>query len=288
VKILVTGAGGMLARALRPVLERAGHEVTAFTRSELDVTDAARVRAAVAEARPEWVCHLAAYTDVDGCEANVEHAMRVNGDGAGHVAAAARTGDAAVLAISTDYVFAGDDPRPRREDDAVGPFSAYGRSKLAGEQAVRAANPCHLIVRTAWLYGRGGKNFVDTIRERALAGTPLSVVDDQHGAPTWAEDLAPALVELMERDVTGTIHATNSGACTWYEFAREICAQLGARVEVTRRSSADLGRPAKRPAYSVLDTNMLRRALGRELPHWRDALARYVAQPVEASARGRS
>ena len=286
-RVLVTGAGGMLAQAVVPALTRAGHEPIALTRAELDVTDAGRVRAAVADARPDWVCHLAAFTDVDGCETRVEHALRVNGEGAGHAAAAAREAGAAVLAISTDYVFAGEDPKPRRESDPVGPASAYGRSKLAGEEAVRAANPRHLIVRTAWLYGRGGKNFVDTIRSRALAGTPLAVVDDQRGSPTWTEDLARALVELMGASATGTFHATNAGDCTWHEFACEICAQVGARVEVARRSSADLARPAKRPAYSVLDTGRLRQALGRELPPWRDALARYVAQPVGASGNGR-
>ncbi|HXS81348.1 MAG TPA: dTDP-4-dehydrorhamnose reductase [Methylomirabilota bacterium] len=286
-KVLVTGANGMLAQAVIPALERAGHEVAPFTRAALDVTDAARVHAAVAGARPDWVCHLAAYTDVDGCETNLDHAMAVNGAGAGHAAAAARKAGAAVLAISSDYVFPGDDPRPRRESDAVGPVSAYGRSKLAGEEAVHAANPRHLIVRTAWLYGRGGKNFVDTIRERALAGTALSVVDDQHGSPTWTVDLAAALVELMEKSVTGTMHATNDGECTWYEFAREICAQAGARVDVGRRSSADLGRPAKRPAYSVLDTGLLQRTLGHGMPHWRDALARYVALPVGVTGQGR-
>ena len=286
-RVLVTGGGGMLARAVVPALRRAGHEPIALTRAELDVTDAAHVRAAVAAACPDWVCHLAAFTDVDGCEARVDHALRVNGEGAGHVAQAARAAGAAVLSISTDYVFAGDDPRPRNESDPVGPVSAYGRSKLAGEEAVRAAGPRHLIVRTAWLYGRGGRNFVDTIRERALAGTPLAVVDDQRGSPTWTEDLAGVLVELMAANATGTFHATSAGDCTWHEFAREICAQVGARVEVARRSSAELARPAKRPAYSVLDTGRLRQALGHELPHWREALARYVAQPVGASGQGR-
>src|SRR5262249_14166153 len=177
VRVLVTGAGGMLARAVVPALRRAGHAVSAFARAELDVTDTADVRRAIVGAGPDWVCHLAAYTDVDGCESREEQAMRVNGDGAGQVAAAAREARAAVLAISSDYVFAGDDPTPRRETDAVGPVSAYGRSKLAGEEAVRAANPCHLIVRTAWLYGRGGKNVVGTVRARALAGGALAVVD---------------------------------------------------------------------------------------------------------------
>jgi dTDP-4-dehydrorhamnose reductase len=287
VKVLVTGAGGMLAGALVPALRRAGHDVTALTRAELDVTDQARVREAVAAAHPDWACHLAAFTDVDGCESRFDHALRVNGEGAGHAAAAAREAGAAVLAISSDYVFAGDDPRPRRESDAVGPVSAYGRSKLAGEEAVRAANPRHVIVRTAWLYGRGGRNFVDTIRERALAGTALAVVDDQRGSPTWTEDLAPALVELMDKAATGTFHATNAGDCTWHEFACEICAQAGARVEVARRSSAELARPARRPANSVLDTSLLERTLGHGLPHWRDALARYVGQPVGATGKGR-
>jgi dTDP-4-dehydrorhamnose reductase len=248
------------------------------------------VKHAVALARPDWVIHLAAYTDVDGCEARPEHAMRVNGEGSGHVAAAAAAAGAAILAMSSDYVFPGDEPTPRREDDPTGPQSAYGRSKLAGEQAIRAANPRHAIVRTAWLYGRGGKNFVDTIRERALAGAPLAVVDDQRGTPTWTADLAGALVKLMEKQVTGTFHATNDGACTWYEFAVEICALAGAKVPVSRISSAELARPAKRPAFSVLDTSRLQQILRRALPHWRDALARYLAQPapIQGETTGRT
>jgi len=278
VNVLVTGAGGMLAQAVVPALSAAGHAVTPLV--DLDVTRADDVRGAMAEARPDWVFHLAAFTDVDGCESRPEHAMLVNGDGSGHVASAAAEVGAAVLAMSSDYVFPGDDPTPRREDDPTGPLSAYGRSKLAGELAVRAANPRHAIVRTAWLYGRGGKNFVDTIRARALAGGPLAVVDDQRGSPTWTEDLAGALVGLMERGAEGTFHATNEGACTWHEFAVVICALAGATVPVGHISSADLARPAKRPAFSVLDTTRLQRALGRALPHWRDALTRYLAQPA--------
>ena len=283
-KLLVTGAGGMLARAVVPALQSRGHEVTPLTRAQLDVTDGDAVRRAVASARPDWVCHLAAYTDVDGCESNEAHALRVNGEGAGHAAAAAAAAGAAVLAVSTDYVFAGDDPAPRQETDPVGPVSAYGRSKLAGEQAVRAAHARHAIVRTAWLYGKGGRNFVDTIRARALAGGPLKVVDDQRGSPTWTHDLAEALVGLMERDATGTFHATNEGSCTWHEFASEICRLSGADVPVARISSAELARPARRPAFSVLDTTRLAQVLGRRLPHWRDALTRYlqgIAQEVQ-------
>jgi dTDP-4-dehydrorhamnose reductase len=287
VKVLVTGAGGMLAQAVVPALERAGHTVTALTHAQLDVTREAEVHQVIADARPHWVCHLAAYTDVDGCESRLEHAMLVNGEGAGHVAAAARAASAPVLSVSTDYVFPGDDPTPRRETDAVGPLSAYGRSKLAGEEAVRAANTNHVIVRTAWLYGSGGKNFVDTIRARALAGGPLAVVDDQRGSPTWTADLARVLISLMEKNASGTFHATSEGDCTWYDFAREICAQAGARIDVARQSSAQLARPAKRPAFSVLDTSRLRSTLGHGLPHWRDALARYVAQTVATTSQGR-
>jgi dTDP-4-dehydrorhamnose reductase len=278
VKVLVTGAGGMLAQEVVPALAVAGHAVTPLR--DLDITRADDVRNAVRDAHPEWVVHLAAYTDVDGCELRPEHAMRVNGEGSGHVAAAAAEAGAAILALSSDYVFPGDDPRPRREDDPTRPLSAYGRSKWAGEQAVRAANPRHAIVRTAWLYGRGGKNFVDTIRTRALAGGPLAVVDDQQGSPTWTRDLAAALVALIAKGAVGTFHATNAGACTWHEFAVEICALAGVDVSVARISSADLARPAKRPAYSVLDNSRLVQAIGHPLPHWRDALARYLAQPA--------
>ena len=275
-KVLVTGAGGMLAQELLPALEAGGHTFVPLTRAQLDVTDAAAVRLAAMSAQPDWICHLAAYTDVDGCESNEARALRVNGDGAGHAAAAAEAVGAGVLAISTDYVFAGDDATPRRETDEVGPLSAYGRTKLAGERAVRAANVRHAIVRTAWLYGKGGRNFVDTIRTRALAGGPLKVVDDQRGAPTWTHDLARAIVQLMEYNATGTFHATNEGSCTWYEFAQEICRLSGADVAVARISSAELARPARRPAVSVLDTIRLAQAIGRRLPLWQDALARYL------------
>lgn len=278
-RVLVTGAGGMLAQAVVPTLEAAGHEVVAFGRATLDVTDAAAVRAAVAKAKPDWVCHLAAYTNVDGCETEVERAFLVNGLGARNAAVAAHEVGAAVLHVSTDYVFAGNDPTPRREHDAVGALSVYGRSKWAGEEGVRTTNPRHAIVRTAWLYGRGGRNFVDTIRDRALAGGPLAVVDDQHGAPTWTGDLALALVAIMERRAYGTLHATNSGSCTWHEFAVEICRLAGARVEVAAISSSTLSRPARRPSWSVLHLGTLEHVLGRPMPEWRDALARYLAAP---------
>lgn len=284
-KVLVTGAGGMLAQEVLPALAAAGHTVVALTRAQLDVTDAPTVRGEIAAERPDWVCHLAAYTNVDGCESNQAHAMQVNGDAAGYVASAAAAAGASVLAISSDYVFPGDQSTPRQETDPVGPVSAYGRSKLAGELAVRAATTRHAIVRTAWLYGKGGKNFVDTIRERALAGGPLKVVDDQRGAPTWTHDLAGALVGMMERNATGTFHATNEGSCTWHEFAQEICRLSGADLPVARISSAELARPARRPAFSVLDTSRLAQVLGRRLPHWQDALSRYLQTLTAANGQ---
>lgn len=281
-KVLVTGAGGMLAQAVVPALAAAGHAVTAHARATLDVTRLDEMRRAVDAVHPDWVCHLAAYTNVDGCESDAENAFLVNGIGARHAAVAAYEAGAAVLAVSTDYVFPGTEPTPRREYDPIGPVSVYGRSKWAGECGVRETNPRHAIVRTAWLYGRGGRNFVDTIRAKALAGGPLAVVDDQHGAPTWTEDLAGALVTLMERDARGTLHATNAGACTWHEFAVEICRLAGASIEVATLSSAALARPAQRPAWSVLHRGALEHAIGRPMPHWRDALARYLAQPIAA------
>lgn len=281
-KVLVTGARGMLAQAVRPALERAGHTVVPCDVDEFDITDLAATRRAVLAARPDWVCHLAAYTNVDGCESEPDLAFAVNGTGARNAAQAAHEAGAAILAVSTDYVFPGDQPAPRREYDPVGPASVYGRSKWAGEQGVRETNPRHAIVRTAWLYGQGGKNFVDTIRTRALAGGPLAVVDDQHGAPTWTEDLAAALLGVMEARAFGTLHATNAGECTWHEFAVEICRLAGADIPVARQSSAQLGRPAPRPAWSVLHLGTLERVLGRPMPHWRDALTRYLAQPVAA------
>ena len=284
-KVLVTGAGGMLAQAVVPALATAEYSVIARSRTQLDVTDGDAVRRAAEQAKPDWICHLAAYTDVDGCEANEAHALRINGEGAGHAATAAAAVGAGVLSVSTDYVFAGDDATPRRETDRVGPVSAYGRSKLAGEEAVRASGARHVIVRTAWLYGKGGRNFVDTIRARALAGGPLKVVDDQRGSPTWTHDLAAALVALMERGATGTFHATNEGSCTWHEFALEICRLSGAELPVARISSTELARPARRPAFSVLDTSRLGELLGRRLPEWRDALARYL-HTVQQEVKG--
>lgn len=275
-KVVVTGAGGMLGRALVPALESAGHEAVALTRAEADVTRADDLRRAVGAARPDWVFHLAAFTRVDDCESRADHAHAVNGAGAGNAARAAAEAGAGILVLSTDYVFSGEATRPYREDDPTGPRSVYGASKLAGEERARAGNPRHLIVRTAWLYGRGGANFVDTILARARAGEPLRVVDDQRGSPTSTSDLAPALVGLAEAGQYGTYHCTNSGECTWHDLAVHVLRRSGLAAPVARIDSATLGRPARRPAWSVLSHQKFEHVTGRRMPAWQDAVDRYL------------
>lgn len=277
-KVMVTGAGGMLAHAVRPLLAGHGHEVLALTKADLDVTRCEQVRAHAHAFRPDWVVHLAAYTNVDGCESDPDRAYIVNGLGARNSSMAAADVGAGLIALSTDYLFDGLSREPRREHDIVGPLSVYGRSKLAGERGAREVNIRHIIVRTQWLYGAGGRNFVDTILAKARAGEALSVVDDQTGAPTWTADLAEALVHLMERGEYGTYHVSGEGECTWHEFAVEICRQAGLDVKVGRLSSEELARPARRPAYSVLHNGWYRHVTGRSMPHWRDALGRYLKQ----------
>jgi dTDP-4-dehydrorhamnose reductase len=293
-KVMVTGASGMLGHALVPRLEAAGHDVVAVRHPQdaqapppgdpahhretrpIDVTDYPALLAAALETRPDWVVHLAAWTDVDGCEADPDRAFLVNGLGARNASLAAAEAGAAVLAMSTDYVFEGSVPAPRREQDPVSPLGAYGRSKAAGEQGVREVNTRHAIVRTSWLYGAGGKNFVDTILSRARAGGPLRVVDDQRGSPTWTADLAEGVLALLDARQFGTYHVTGSGDCTWHEFAVAICETAGVKAEVAAISSAELVRAAKRPAYSVLHNGNYEHVTGRRMPHWRDALARYL------------
>lgn len=277
-RIAVTGARGMLARALVPALARAGHEVVAPDEAEADVTKPDRLRAAFAGARPDWFAHLAAFTRVDDCESRPEHARLVNRDGSRHVAELARESGAGILALSTDYVFDGRGTRPYREDDPAAPQSVYGRSKWEGEEAVRAAQPRHLIVRTAWLYGQGGPNFVDTILRKARAGESLKVVDDQRGSPTSTVDLAEGLVRLLATGRTGTFHCTNSGDCTWYDLAAHVLARAGLTTPLARTNTAGVPRPAPRPAYSVLDPGRFEAATGWRMPEWRDAVDRYLKQ----------
>lgn len=275
-RILVTGAGGMLGHDLVRLAAARGHEVVGRARTQLDISDQAAVSSAVSELGPEAVVNCAAFTDVDGAEERESEALAVNGDGAGTVAAASARAGARLIHVSTDYVFRGDASEARCEDDATEPRSAYGRTKLAGEEAVRAAGGRFVIIRSAWLYGHNGKNFVDTIRRRAEQGSPLRVVDDQVGSPTWTVSLANAILNVLETDHAGVLHFANRGAVSWCGLAQAIVDQLRLGLEVAPISSAELDRKAPRPSYSVLDSGRYEKLTGRAAAAWRAALAQYL------------
>jgi dTDP-4-dehydrorhamnose reductase len=280
VNLLVTGAGGMLGRAVVDAATRLGHDVLACTRAELDITDADATRLAVAAARPDAVINCAAYTDVDGAETDWQGAEAVNVQGARNVAAAAADVGAFIVHVSTDYVFDGSKREPWIESDLVGPLGVYGETKLEGERAVASANPAHAIVRTAWLFGAGGKNFVDTMLALGAQRDEVSVVTDQVGCPTWTGHLAGALVELSERPgETGIHHIASSGSCSWNELALEIFERSGIDCRVLPATSDQFVRPAKRPAYSVLASQ---RTDPLVLPRWQDGVAEYLATRVAA------
>jgi dTDP-4-dehydrorhamnose reductase len=261
------------------LLEVLGHgrDVLGVDLPELDITNPGAARV-IADARPAWVVHAAAWTDVDGCERDPERANLVNGEGTRRVAEACRAVGAGLVYLSTDYVFDGRKGAPYLETDPVAPLSAYARSKVAGEEAVRAMAPRWAIVRTAWMFGVFGRNFVKTIVEKGAAGGPLRVVDDQVGSPTYARDLAQAIECLVSRELTGTYHVTNAGACSWCAFARAILQEAGlAHVPVTPMATAALDRPAPRPAFSVLANHAWTAAGLPPLRPWPEALAAMLA-----------
>jgi len=275
-RVFITGAGGMLARSTARALEAAGHDVLALTREDADVTRFDALIHPLRIFRPDWVFHLGAFTKVDDCEGRSDHAYLVNGLGSKNVALAAAECAAAVLLISTDYVFSGDSKRPYREYDPPAPKSVYGASKWAGEQAVREVNPRHVVVRTSWLFGRGGPNFIDSILTKARSGESLKVVDDQRGSPTYTHDLSRGLIDLATRGQFGTYHCTNSGDCTWYDLAVYALDRAGLHTPLERTDSATFARPAPRPAYSVLDNQWFVHVTGGHLPPWQDAVNRFL------------
>jgi dTDP-4-dehydrorhamnose reductase len=274
-KVLITGAGGMLGRDVVLAAGNAGHDVVGFGHTELDVTDAAAVTAKVELERPDVVINCAAWTDVDGAEEAEEAALAVNGAGAGNVAAAAAAVEASVVYVSSDYVFDGAKGAPYVETDQTAPLSAYGRTKLAGEEATAAANKRHFVVRSSWLFGIGGSNFVETMLRLSDTQNEVLVVRDQVGSPTYTWHLAYGLVRLIEGIEFGIHHMAAAGACSWYEFAREIFDQAKVECRVLSATTEMLGRPAPRPPYSAL-TSQRRHAI--ELPPWRDGLAAYLSQ----------
>jgi dTDP-4-dehydrorhamnose reductase len=281
VKVVVTGASGMLGRDLVRCCAEAGHATVPLARSDLDVTDEARTRARVRDADPDVVFHCAAFTAVDAAESDEGAALRVNADGALYVARAAAEAGARMVYLSSDYVFDGRSARPYRVDDTPAPLNAYGRTKLAGELAVRGRDA--LVVRTSWLFGAGGRNFVATVLDRARAGEPLRVVDDQVGSPTWTADLAAMLIALVEAGAApGVYHAANAGAASWFELASEAIRLAGLDAPITPVPTSAVQRPAARPAYSVLDCITTYAVSGPARP-WRDALAAAIAAGLGAA-----
>jgi dTDP-4-dehydrorhamnose reductase len=271
--ILVVGANGMLGRDLMTVLPVGSRGVDLC---EVDITSAQSVRTLLLTLKPEVVINVAAFTDVDGCQTNSDQARAVNGDGVGHLARISAELGAKLVQISTDYVFNGGKGSPYLEDDPTGPLSVYGESKLLGEQNARL-NPDHLIIRTQWLYGLHGKNFVETMLTLATQRKELSVVDDQIGSPTWTMDLALAIRALIDNRCQGTYHAANAGFCSWNEFARAIFDEAGVAMTVLPMTTTELNRPAPRPLYSTLDCGKLARDTGFTPQGWRDALKTYLS-----------
>ncbi|HEY4830738.1 MAG TPA: dTDP-4-dehydrorhamnose reductase [Solirubrobacteraceae bacterium] len=282
-KLLLTGAAGMLGQDVAAAASAFGHDVVALSRAQLDVTDPVGVSEVVAAERPDVVLNCAAWTDVDGAETCFGDALAANGAGAGNVAEAAARHGAWIVHVSSDYVFSGLKGEPYLESDVTEPLSAYGRSKLAGERAVAEAAPGrHTVVRSSWLFGAAGACFPATILRLAAERDELTVVVDQIGCPTYTSDLAQALLGLCSHPVPGVVHVAGGGDCSWYEFATAIVEAAGLQCLVKPGRTEDLGRPAPRPAYSVLRSERLAPAL----PHWRDGLWQYMAARADlAGAR---
>ncbi len=294
-KVLITGSSGMLGIDLSKELHR-DYEVIGFDlarnpKSDVskfykgDIADGEAVGAVFKRAKPDFVIHAAAWTDVDGCELDKGRAYRVNSEGTGNVANACKAIDATLIYISTDFVFNGKSGRPYKETDKVHPISVYGGSKLKGEKLVRKILKRYFIVRTSWLYGKCGKNFVDTIVNKAKTESSLKVVRDQSGSPTYTKYLAKALHALLDKaclqepagaGAFGIYHVSNTGKVSWYDYARKILALAGARTKVLPITSEDLARPARRPRMSVMDNSKFVKFTGYKMPVWNIALREYL------------
>ena len=279
-RITIFGASGLLGKAL--MSEWKEDQVTGLGSKDADIRDPRQVENAVEETHPDWIVLAAAYTDVDGCETNRELAFAVNRDGAAHVARAAKEHGSRLLCLSTDYVFDGNKTIPYEVDDPRAPQSIYGRSKAEAEVQVEQILPGSCIVRTSWLFGAGGKCFPDTILKLASTRAQLDVVNDQRGSPTYAIDLARAIIQLCRKGAKGVVHVTNRGQCTWFDFARAIVSAAGLKTIIHPTTSEKFPRPAKRPKYSVLSASSLGQ-YGISMPDWQDALRRYL---IERSSAG--
>ncbi|MEH7274651.1 dTDP-4-dehydrorhamnose reductase [Neobacillus vireti] len=277
-KVVVTGAAGQLGQDVLLELERKNHQAFGADRLQLDITKEEDVLAYISEVKPDVILHCAAYTNVDAAEENEDAAYQVNAAGTEYLAKAAKQVDAKLLYVSTDYVFDGTASKPYEVDEPTKPLGAYGRTKLAGEQLLQKHLDEFFIVRTAWVFGVYGNNFVKTMIRLGKERGEVGVVHDQVGSPTYTADLAQFMVELMETDKYGIYHATNSGICSWYEFAVEIFKQADLKVTVNPLTSDQFPRPAARPKYSVLSKKMIEKQGLRPLRDWKEALAAYLAE----------
>jgi dTDP-4-dehydrorhamnose reductase len=283
---MIVGAGGLLGRVLTRRLQDLCPDTIAATRAEIDITDAFRLAAEVERLRPTVVINCAAWTDVDGCSRDRVTAFAANAEGAGHVARAAAGTGCRIVHLSTDFVFDGRADRPYAETDHPAPLQEYGRTKWEGEKRVMAAAPDHLIVRTAWMFGPSDRTFVEKIRRGAAAGGSLRVVADQHGSPTYVEDLAGAIVRLLGVAYRGVVHVANAGQCSRFELAAAVLEDAGLAGRVALQSTTTKPRPdvAPRPAHAALDTTLYTRLTGTSMRPWRVALRDYLGH---GSAPGR-
>jgi dTDP-4-dehydrorhamnose reductase len=274
-KAMILGASGLLGKEL--MREWTGDEVVGLGSRDVDIREADQVLKLAQKARPEWVVLAAAYTNVDDCESHPDLAFAVNRDGAVNVAGAAKRIGAKLLFLSSDYVFDGKKTSPYETGDTRNPQSIYGHTKAEAEVRLLDLLPDCCIARTSWLFGTGGKCFPDTILKLAASRPALDVVNDQRGGPTYAVDLARAIIDLCRNHASGIVHTTNTGDCSWYEFAREIVRGAGLATKVRPVSSQQMARPAPRPAYSVLSPKSLQQ-YGIAMPTWQDALERYLRE----------
>lgn len=274
-RVTIFGATGLLGKALMQAWD--GDEVVGLGSKDADIRDSRRVIEVLQQSQPDWIVLAAAYTDVDGCEANRDLAFEVNCRGAVNVARAAKQSGSRLLFLSTDYVFDGTKSTPYETNDARAPRSVYGRSKAEAELQISEVLPNCCIVRTSWLFGMGGRCFPDTILKLAATRSEIDVVDDQRGCPTYAPDLARAIVHLCHSRAEGIVHATDRGECSWFDFAREIVSGSGLNTVVHPTTSDRFVRPAERPRYSVLSASSLEK-YGITMPVWQDALQRYLRE----------
>jgi dTDP-4-dehydrorhamnose reductase len=285
-RIVITGANGQLGSDLNALFRGGSSEVIGLTRHNMDITDRPRVRECILGLKPRVVLHTAAYTDVDACQGNESLAMRVNAEGTDNVASACAEVGARLIYYSTDYVFDGNKSSAYVESDVPNPQTVYGQSKLAGEQAVAASLSDHLIVRIGWVYGEHGKNFVRTIVSHALTNldnaagghivSPLKIVDDQIGNPTWTVDIVRQTEALVDSDLRGIVHATSEGEVSWFRFACDIFSMLDLNVDVMPCKTEDYPRPAQRPHHSTLENFRLKEADLNVMRPYREALAEFV------------